>query len=446
MSLPQMRSDSPSAPFDVLARGEIWGSFRYFLPFVAVAIAIGVTALLDLSSPEGPNLFPFFVAVAGSAWFGGAMPGWLSVALSTIAVDYFFIPPVYVVDLSAKDVPWFVTFAICSVFTNAFSLRRRHAETLLILARDELDVRVRQRHSLNEKLTDLNGQLQETLEQQRTTSNDLLNILYSTDVATLFLDTNLNIRFFTPATKSLFSIVPSDVGRSISDLRSLVPDEALVNDARAVLTNLASVEYEIETPGGTWYLRRILPYRTQDNRIEGVVITFADISERKHTSDALAAAKREAERTSAAKSRFLAAASHDLRQPMQTQSLIRGLLERKVRDNKTGDAMKLIERLDDSADRMSGMLNTLLDINQIESGAVLVKVKSFPINNVLDRLKEEFSYHAQAHRLAFDVVPCSLWVTSDVRLLDQILRNLLSNALKYTKHGKVLLGCRRHEG
>ena len=95
---------------------------------------------------------------------------------------------------------------------------------------------------------------------------------------------------------------------------------------------------------------------------------------------------------------------------------------------------------------MSGMLNTLLDINQIDSGTVSVNRASFPINELLDRLRDEFSYHAQAHKLAFRVVPCGLSVNSDIRLLEQMLRNLVSNALKYTKHGKVLLGCRRHAG
>ncbi len=89
--------------------------------------------------------------------------------------------------------------------------------------------------SLNEELTALNSQLQETLERQRTTSNDLQNVLYSTDVATLFLDTNLNIRFFTPATKSLFNVIPSDVGRPLADLSSLAADGALLADARTVL-------------------------------------------------------------------------------------------------------------------------------------------------------------------------------------------------------------------
>ena len=206
---------------------------------------------------------------------------------------------------------------------------------------EELRTSKEELQSMNEELTALNSQLQETLDRQRTTSNDLQNVLYSTDVATLFLDTQLKIRFFTPATKSLFNVIPGDIGRSISDLHSLVSDDALASDASTVLRTLGPIEQEIETEAGACYLRRILPYRTQDNRIEGVVVTFADITERKHISDALAVAKRQAELANVAKSRFLAAASHDLRQPLQTLSLIRGLLRRRVRENKTEEALKL---------------------------------------------------------------------------------------------------------
>ena len=82
--------------------------------------------------------------------------------------------------------------------------------------------------SLNEELNALNSQLQETLERQRTTADDLQNVLYSTKVATIFLDTRFNIRFFTPATRALFNIIPSDLGRPLTDLKSLAADDALV--------------------------------------------------------------------------------------------------------------------------------------------------------------------------------------------------------------------------
>ena len=311
---------------------------------------------------------------------------------------------------------------------------------------EELMTSKEELQSLNEELTALNGQLQETLERQRTTSNDLQNVLYSTDVATVFLDADLSIRFFTPATKALFNVIPSDVGRPLADLRSLAADGALLADARTVLHTLVPLEREIEAQSGAWYVRRILPYRTQDGGVEGVVITFVDITGRKHTADALEAAERQAERANATKSRFLAAASHDLRQPLQTLSLMQGILATKIKEQKNDEALKLVARLDQTAAAMSGMLNGLLDIKQIEAGTVHAEMAYFPIKGLLDRLGDEFIYHAQAKRLALRVVPCGLSIHSDPRLLEQIIRNLLSNALKYTKRGKLLLGCRRRKG
>ena len=109
-------------------------------------------------------------------------------------------------------------------------------------------------------------------------------------------------------------------------------------------------------------------------------------------------------------------------------------------------ARKLVAKLGDTLGGMSGMLNTLLDINQIEAGAVCADLVVFPIDDLLDKLKDEFTCHAQALGLELRVVSCGLSISSDPRLLEQMLRNLLSNALKYTRTGKVLLGCRRREG
>jgi two-component system CheB/CheR fusion protein len=294
--------------------------------------------------------------------------------------------------------------------------------------------------SLNEELTALNGQLQETLERQRSTSDDLQNVLYSTSVATLFLDPDLKIRFFTPATRALFNVIPGDVGRPLADLRSLSADDRLASDARSVLKGAAPIEREIEVPGGHWFLRHILPYHTHDRKVEGVVITFTDVTERKHTAKALQATKREAELANIAKSRFLAAASHDLRQPLQALTLLQALLGLSVTGEK---APRLVERLGQTLDAMTGMLNVLLDINQIEAGVVQPHPVDFPINAMFGRLRDEFSYQAQSQRLNLRVRPCTSSVHSDPRLLEQMIRNLLANAMKYTKTGRILLGCRR---
>jgi two-component system CheB/CheR fusion protein len=321
---------------------------------------------------------------------------------------------------------------------EALSINEEYQSTNeeLLTSKEELQ-------SLNEELAALNSQLQETLERARTTSNDLQNILYSTNVATLFLDTNLNIRFFTPAIVSLFSLIPGDIGRPLAGFTSLAPDGVLLTDAHTVLQTLEPLEREVEAKSGAWYMRRILPYHTQDSGVEGVVITYVDVTARRYAADALEAAKRQAELATVAKSRFLAAASHDLRQPLQTLALVHGLLEKATEGEK---AQRLVARLDKTLSAMTGMLDTLLDVNQIDAGVVRPEIVSFPVNELLGRLQGEFSYQAAANGIALRMVPCSLSVNSDPRLLEQMIRNLLSNALKYTKKGKVLIGCRRRHG
>jgi two-component system CheB/CheR fusion protein len=282
--------------------------------------------------------------------------------------------------------------------------------------------------------------LQETLERQRTTSDDLQNVLYSTDVATLFLDAQLAIRFFTPATRAMFHLIPSDIGRPLSDLHSLSSDMTLTDDARGVLRNRPAADHEIETANGASFMRRILPYRSQSSGVEGVVITFTDVTERNRVRQQLHEAVRRSEQANLAKSRFLASASHDLRQPLQALTLLQGLLAKLVEGPR---AQQLMARLNETLGSMTGILDTLLDINLINAGVIQAKIVNVPIGPLLERLRREFSLLAEAKGLAFHCVVSSRHVTTDPVLLEQMLRNLLSNAIKYTNAGTVLLGCRR---
>lgn len=308
-------------------------------------------------------------------------------------------------------------------------------------ANEELLTSKEELQSLNEELTALNGQLQETLERQRTTSNDLQNVLYSTDVATLFLDAELNIRFYTPATGALFKLIPGDVGRPLSDLHALSADPTLADDARAVLEDSKARDCEVEVPGEIWFMRHILPYLTDANRVEGVVITFTDITEKKAASKALELAKGEAEQANRAKTRFLAAASHDLRQPLQSLALLTGLLTRAVEGKR---AHSLIERLDQTLVTMSGMLNTMLDVNQIEAGVVQAEPVDFVIGDLIERMRDQFAGQAKTQKIELIAVRSTRIIHSDPLMIEQMLRNLISNALKYTKKGKILIGCRQH--
>jgi len=143
---------------------------------------------------------------------------------------------------------------------------------------EELTTSKEELQSLNEELQTVNAELQAKVDELSRTSNDLKNLLNSTDIATLFLDNDLNVRRFTPETKKIIKLIPADVGRPITDLASDLCYPELADDARDVLQKLASKEQSIEARDGRWFTVRIMPYRTLDDRIDGVVITFADIT------------------------------------------------------------------------------------------------------------------------------------------------------------------------
>jgi two-component system, chemotaxis family, CheB/CheR fusion protein len=290
------------------------------------------------------------------------------------------------------------------------------------------------------EISALGTQLQESQERQRIAANDLSNVLNSAQLATIFLDRELRIRFFTPATQSLFSATPGDIGRPLADFAILADDTDLLADAAAVLAGGTQWEREIVSPGGASYVRRASPYLTPTGAIEGVVLTFTDVTDKRRAADALLTVRRDAELSNVTKMQFLASASHDLRQPLQTLALLQGLLAKTVYGTKQ---QELVARVDDTLAAMSGILNTLLDINQIEAGVVMAQKTDFAINELLERIRDEFSYHAIAKNITLRAVACSAAVHSDSLRLEQMLRNLCSNALKYTRSGKVLLGCRR---
>jgi two-component system CheB/CheR fusion protein len=143
---------------------------------------------------------------------------------------------------------------------------------------EELETSKEELQSLNEELNTVNAQLQSKIDEVERTNNDLDNLLTSTNIATVFLDGQLRIRRFTAAAMRLFTLIPSDVGRPLADIAQTFTDPALLTDAATVLKTLTPRQAEVAAREGRWYMRQVLPYRTQDSRIEGVVITFSDVA------------------------------------------------------------------------------------------------------------------------------------------------------------------------
>jgi two-component system CheB/CheR fusion protein len=143
---------------------------------------------------------------------------------------------------------------------------------------EELTTSKEEMQSMNEELQTVNGELQAKVDQLSQASNDMKNLLDSTDIATLFLDKDLNVRRFTPQTTKIIKLIATDAGRPITDLASGLRYPDLADDAREVLRKLTAVEKPIGARDGRWFTVRIMPYRTMDDRIDGVVITFANIT------------------------------------------------------------------------------------------------------------------------------------------------------------------------
>ncbi len=152
---------------------------------------------------------------------------------------------------------------------------------------EELTTSREEMQSLNEELQTVNNELQAKVTELYTTSDDMKNLLNSTDIATVFLDSNLRVRRFTSEATKILRLIPGDVGRPITDIASDLLYPELPEDTHKVLLTLVFTEKQVTARDGRWYTVRIMPYRTLDNRIDGVVITFSEISKMKRIEYAL---------------------------------------------------------------------------------------------------------------------------------------------------------------
>jgi len=156
---------------------------------------------------------------------------------------------------------------------------------------EELETSKEELQSINEELQTVNSELKGKLDNIATAHSDLQNLINATEIGTLFLDAELRIKMLTPAVERLFSVTDSDVGRPITDFTHKLAYDGVETDARAVLRSLSPMESEVKTKDGRWLMMRLRPYRTVENRIEGIVLSFVDITQRREAEEALRASE-----------------------------------------------------------------------------------------------------------------------------------------------------------
>jgi signal transduction histidine kinase len=232
-------------------------------------------------------------------------------------------------------------------------------------------------------------------------------------------------------------------GAAASDSRLRAENRALKKSVKALMVR---VEKTVDDQGSafSWFqaaasLEEAIRQRTDQYEQLNVRLK-RELESRREIELALKQAKEFADRANETKTRFLAAASHDLRQPLSSALLF---LESIGETALTGLDLDYLHKARVALASLSNLLDTLLDVARLDSGGIEPQYADFPVSAVLDRIVPEFGSVARSAGLALDFVSSSAWVRSDMHLLETVLRNLISNAIRYTLRGRVLVGCRR---
>jgi FixJ family two-component response regulator/signal transduction histidine kinase len=265
------------------------------------------------------------------------------------------------------------------------------------------------------------------------------SVLLHSNIPLLLVDTKLAIRFCTPAAASLFQLPGGEKARPLDAIQGVLRDPALLADARLVLEGHEPVERTVTTSSNRWYLRRVTAYQTGADSCAGIIVSFADITDRERNAKELKVAKQQAEMASAANMRRLSSVCHDLRQPLNTLGLVGGLLSQSFKDPL---AQRLAQLVDESLQAMSGMLSSANYGSRLSAGSLRPELGVFSLDQAFAQLGREFAYHSGAYGLELRIVSSNLAIRSDPALFEQMVRSVLEHVMK-TSAVKVLLGCRR---
>ncbi|WP_041474888.1 hybrid sensor histidine kinase/response regulator NahK/ErcS' [Pseudomonas sp. UW4] len=227
-------------------------------------------------------------------------------------------------------------------------------------------------------------------------------------------------------------------------LRSYVPNRLASGEVVGIFVLIRDITERRRTAEALHQAYQNLELRVRERTAELTTLNdqlLREIDERRLVESRLREAKQEAEQANLSKTKFLAAVSHDLLQPLNAARLFTSaLLER--REPMSSEI--LVRNVSNSLEDVENLLGTLVDISKLDAGVIKADIAPFALSELLDNLAAEYTQVARSEGLQLHFIGCSALVRSDIQLLARILRNLLSNAIRYTYSGRVVLGCRRH--
>ena len=319
----------------------------------------------------------------------------------------------------------------------------------LIAANEELQSTNEELHSVNEELYTVNSEYQLKNQELTDLNNDVENLLRATDVGTVFLDSDLRVRKFTPTLAMAINLDHNDLGRPIQHFSHNLRHPGFVEDLRRVQQTGERIERHLETYDGRFLLMRIYPYHAEPSpQRRGVVCTFVDITDLARTENAL----REANTKLRAKNReveeFIYTVSHDLKSPLVTIGGMLGLIRQGLGEEAARSVARFLDVADKTIHDMRGVIDDLLNLSRL--GMIEYQPESVDPTAIVRDLLERMAEELEAKRVEVSVQDAMPAVHADTQRLRQVFQNLLSNAIHYgcvdADPARIEVSARRHEG
>jgi two-component system CheB/CheR fusion protein len=296
-------------------------------------------------------------------------------------------------------------------------------------ATEELETSKEELQSINEELITVNHELKCKVEEAGKINDDLQNLIASVDIASVFVDRQLAVKRYTPRASKLFNLIPSDVGRSLTDITHKLDYPALAADAMNSFEKLRHIEREVRGKEGQWFVARMLPYRTtEDHRIDGAVLTFVDITSRRNAEEMV---------------RRLTAGLTENSPPVLAPLNLIHLSTSMLRNPK---ALPLAARIiRNGVLAQARIVDSLVDLSREDAEVLLLERSRFDLREHVDQLVEALQGWADLRRVTLRLKRGSrpVWVHADRLRIHQVVWNLIDNAVRNTPpRGHVTLSVR----